>query len=252
MIGLSMGGMLAGFPFVSGDPGPGPEPACWSLPAWACCSSARPRCGCWYFVVTNPAEAEVSHTGDVPEQESTFALQPAVLRRTLMDGNLKRHPESHFLDFVVDGESLAARVAPWIDFVSINLVTPLNRAWLPAVPDAVEVLLGRRPAAGLTAGRVALLVCGECGDLGCGAITASLGLNAGSVSWHDFRWERDNAEPPEVLDGLGPIAFRRDDYKSTLRAAHQRIAEMPYDRLAHDGRRFLWPWQWGWRLPRQQ
>jgi hypothetical protein len=188
----------------------------------------------------------------VPQQTSTFELRPAVLRRTLIDGNLRRHPESHFLDFVVDAESLAARVAPLIDFVSINLVTPLNRAWLPAVPAAIEALLGRRAPAGLAGGQVALLVCGECGDLGCGAITASLGLNASSVSWRDFRWERDNAEPPTALDGLGPITFRRDDYEATLRGAYQRIAGLPYDQLAHDGRRFRWPWQWGWRLPRRQ
>ena len=54
--------------------------------------------------------AEASHTGKVPRQTSTFALEHSVLRRTFIDGNVTRHPESHFLDFIVDGESLSARM----------------------------------------------------------------------------------------------------------------------------------------------
>jgi hypothetical protein len=27
------------------------------------------------------------------------------------------------------------------------------------------------------------------------------------------------------------------------------LQAMPYDELAHRGKRFLWPWEWGWRLP---
>ena len=35
-----------------------------------------------------------------------------------------------------------------------------------------------------------------------------------------------------------------------LTSAYERIAAMPYDELDHRGRRFLWPWQWGWRMPK--
>jgi hypothetical protein len=183
----------------------------------------------------------------VPQQTSTFALRPAVLHRTVIDGNITRHPESHFLDFVVDGEAWSARLKS-----SGDLVTPLNRAWLPSVPAAVEELLGRRRPADLAEGRLALLVCGECGDLGCGAVTASLQLRPDSVSWTDFRWENTYSEPSPAVNAPETVMFRRDDYEATLRGAYQRIAGLPYDPLAHDGRRFRWPWQWGWRLPRRQ
>ena len=83
----------------------------------------------------------------------------------MMDGNITRHPETHFLDFVVDGRSIREMVDG-----GPGHVTELCRPWLHAVPDSVDRLLGR----------------------------------------------------------LG----------------------MPYDELEHQGRRFLWPWQWGWRMPK--
>lgn len=189
--------------------------------------------------------ARLLHTCEVPQQTSTFALECAVSRRTLIDGNVTRHPESHFLDFVVDGESLSARME-----ASGDLVTPLNRAWLSATPEAIDELLGRRPSPGLGVSRVALLVCGDCGDLGCGAVTASLHVDADSVRWTDFLWENTYSEPSPAVDAPKAITFRRGDYESALRGAYERLAALPYDELAHHGRRFLWPWQWGWRLPR--
>ncbi len=64
-----------------------------------------------------------------------------------------------------------------------SLVTDLNRAWLPeSVAPAVETLLGRRPGPDLTVGRIPLLVCGECGDLACGTVTAALDVGATEVT----------------------------------------------------------------------
>jgi len=185
------------------------------------------------------------HTQPVPPDTSTFALQRSVLRRTLIDGNVTRHPESHFLDFVIDGDSLVVRMK-----MSGNLVTPLNRAWLASVPDAIDELMGRRSSPGLETGRVVLLVCGGCGDLACGAVTASLRVGADSVVWADFLWEDGYSEPSAVASAPPEaIAFSRCEYEGAMRNAHGDVAELPYDELAHRGRRFLWPWQWGWRLP---
>ena len=35
-----------------------------------------------------------------------------------------------------------------------------------------------------------------------------------------------------------------------LEKAEKRVAAFPFDELAHEGRTLLWPWQWGWRLPK--
>lgn len=161
-----------------------------------------------------------------------------------MNGTVTRYPVSHFLDLVVDGSSLLDRLPR-----SGGMVTGLNRTWLPDVSDAIEELRGRRPAPGLAADRVRLLVCGYCGDLGCGAVTAAIGVDADVVEWFDFAWENDYAEPQPVPDAPDRIVFARPNYDEQFDAAYQRIAAMPYDELAEHGTRSRWPWQWGWRLP---
>jgi hypothetical protein len=180
-------------------------------------------------------------------QPSTLALRESVLQRTEFDGRLTRHPQDFFLDFVVDEESLLERLK-----ASGNLVTPLNRTWLSSVSDALDELRGRRPSPGLADGRVALLVCGGCGDLACGAITASLGVSDEWVTWTDFQWE-NGIDPPSTTDlttELG-FAFERRAYDTALSGAYGQVAALPYDESAHRSKKILWPWQWGWRLPQR-
>jgi hypothetical protein len=178
---------------------------------------------------------------------SLLVLRPAVLRRTVHDGNVVRRPESHFLDFVIDGQPLSDLVPE-----GKGLVTPLNRPWLATLPDAVEQLCGRQPCAALALGRVPLLVCGECGDLACGAVTAALDVGQTATTWAEFRWEDGSA--PTIPIEVAPVGLRFSsrDYLDVFGDAAERVAGMPYDQLAHEGRKFLWPWQWGWRLPKEE
>jgi len=188
-------------------------------------------------------------------RESELALVPAVEVHTLLDGNITRHPETHFLDLVVDGRSIREMVDG-----GTGHVTKLCRPWLHAVPESVDRLLGRLGTDGLPENRVALLVCGMCGDLGCGAVTAQLNLSQDQVSWSNFLWEGgvgdweggvgDPASIDLAPEGDGRIVFNRAGYEAMLTSAYERIAAMPYDELEHQGRRFLWPWQWGWRMPK--
>jgi hypothetical protein len=48
----------------------------------------------------------------MPRPSSSLALRQSVLQRTLIDGNVTRYPQSYFLDFVIDGESLIQRLKP--------------------------------------------------------------------------------------------------------------------------------------------
>lgn len=180
------------------------------------------------------------------EERATLRLEPAVVTRVFHDGNITRHPESHFLDLVVSGQSLRQVTAT----PGPELVTELNRPWLPGVPDAVATFLGRRPGEFLAPGRIPLLVCAVDGDLGCGALTAALGVGAAEVTWSDFLWEDGIVEPRPVEHLAQAFTFDRADYEAAFAGAYERVAAFPYDELAHHGRRFLWPWQWGWKLPR--
>lgn len=172
-------------------------------------------------------------------------LVPRSGQHSWLDGDVTRRPVSHFLDLVVDGRSL-------LDLAkgSGNLVTELNRPWLQAVPEAVAVLRGQQPHADLEPGRIALLVCIIDGDLGCGAVTAALQVSAETVTWSDFQWENGYEEPDAAPGMPESFTFDRRQYEQVLDQAVVLAEALPYDELEHRGRRFLWPWQWGWRLPR--
>ena len=86
-------------------------------------------------------------------------------------------------------------------------------------------------------------------------MTARLNVSQDQVSWSEFLWEGGVGEgDPTSIDVEqevdGQIVFNRARYEAMLTSAYERIATMPYDELEHRGRRFLWPWQWGWRIPK--
>lgn len=90
-----------------------------------------------------------------------------------------------------------------------------------------------------------------CGDLGCGAITVRLTITPQPVTWTDFAWENDYDDKPVPQRSGLTFVFDHDAYLTTVKSSRLRVAAFPYDRLAHHGRDVLWPWQWGWQLPRR-
>ena len=69
--------------------------------------------------------------------------------------------------------------------MNVDVITALgwgDWAWQNAVIDR----LARRAAPDLAHERTALYVCPECGDLGCGAVSAVVSGGAGVISWSDF------------------------------------------------------------------
>lgn len=149
--------------------------------------------------------------------KAELRLAPEVYPRQKLPGRRRRH---HFLDFVIDGTSLL-EAAEQQD----QLVTSLSSAWRkPCVRAAIENLLGRGAADGLDSDRIALLVCPECGDLGCGQVTAELAVTDHEVTWRDFRWET-GWEEPESWDLLtGSVTFDRSQYEAELDEAARRVA----------------------------
>ncbi|MEO6472463.1 MAG: hypothetical protein ABIR57_10985 [Aeromicrobium sp.] len=183
----------------------------------------------------------------MPNADATLRLDHAVESWVFEDGNIDRYPEAHFLDLIVGGVSIRSLVGP----TASDMVTELNRPWLPDVNNAIDRLLGRLPSEDLAPGRVALLVCAIEGDLGCGQLTTRLDVGVEKISWSKFQWE-DGIWDPRPVDGLeDPLLFDRIEYERAFIDAYERVAAFGYDELAHHGRRFLWPWQWGWKLPRE-
>jgi hypothetical protein len=77
---------------------------------------------------------------------------------------------------------------------------------------SIEHLLLKRPP-DAPSGRVLLLICPECGDLGCGAFTARLGKDEQSFIWSDFAFENNYDEAPvETFTDIGPFHFEKRAY----------------------------------------
>ena len=49
-----------------------------------------------------------------------------------------------------------------------------------------------------------------------------------------------------------PLLLDRKAYEAQISVAFGMVQEMPYDELSHRGKRFLWPWEWGWRMPARE
>jgi hypothetical protein len=86
---------------------------------------------------------------------------------------------------------------------------------LPAVTKSKPNRPGREYF-DLATGRVMIYVCPDCGDIGCGAITAAI-LDLGTkIVWRDFAYESgDDGLPDEYLN-IEPIEFERQNYFSAF------------------------------------
>ena len=124
--------------------------------------------------------------------------------------------ERRHLDFLIDGESLFdALHAEHYDLIG-------RLGWEGDAEDvaAIAQLLLKAPPP-IPPGRHMLFVCPECGDLGCGALTAEVALDAeGHVVWRDFAYE-NNYDPAmterDRFRAIGPLIFDSKQYTEALR-----------------------------------
>jgi hypothetical protein len=128
--------------------------------------------------------------------------------------------ERHFFDFVLDGQSLWERVGKPNDMVSILCVDYAVGETIQAVN---RLLLVEKP--NLPNDRRSLFICSECGDIGCGAVTAMVTKAGGSIMWEKFGYE-NNYENHVILDDyldVGPFTFNAAEYERTLLRAIEKL-----------------------------
>jgi hypothetical protein len=68
------------------------------------------------------------------------------------------------------------------------------------------------------AARRSLFICSECGDIGCGAVTASVVREGHSIVWKDFGYENDYEENMlrDDYKQIGPYMFDWPNYERAL------------------------------------
>jgi hypothetical protein len=123
-------------------------------------------------------------------------------------------------DFVVDGISL------WSLWKDRDVVGVLG--WVEHGIEEISVAKLQRDAEpDFPPNRVALFVCPECGDLGCGAVTTAIDRQDAVVTWSDFRWEVNWFDPHDPDSSthkfdVGPFCFDYPAYLAVLREARSR------------------------------
>ncbi len=144
--------------------------------------------------------------------DSILKLTP-LIREGMQCANGTSKSEQHFLDFVVDAESLWEALGERHDMVSILCAEYSADETAKAIG---RLLLNEK--ADLPNDRRSFFVCSECGDLGCGAITAVVERQGETITWKAFGYE-NTYEDKILLDAyrtVGPFTFDAADYEHTL------------------------------------
>ena len=181
---------------------------------------------------------------------ATFGLTPAERDLEMPGGQttslrtdaVSKTPAT-YLDFTIDGDPLFSDLQPraggGLDFAGV-----IQDSWPIESVAAIERLLGEAPG-DLPDGRLSLYTCPECGDLGCGAVTARLHLEDDMVTWQHLGWQADYEDEISALcddEAFPDLTFTRDSYERVLREQLTRLRPMTAG--------FEYPDQWERRLRR--
>lgn len=158
---------------------------------------------------------------------NVLGTERATTQITHLRGRFRPRPwveERAFSDWVVDGVSLRQIVAqcsggpPDAGLPSEHPPLRSDDFWPELAVSSLRSLLGEGRG-GLPDGRVVLLCCAVCADVGCGAVTAELALHDDVVEWRDIGWQ-DEDRFDVGRDGLATpltLRFSRAPYAALLR-----------------------------------
>jgi len=114
-------------------------------------------------------------------------------------------------DFTISGKPLL----PIIERSGYDLLPRLGGDLVPLDMELRARLLcdvaGDTPS-----GRVALYICPECGDFGCGVVSAKVTKDGDRVEWSAFGYENDHDGAFVPIERLGPFRFEWSEYAETL------------------------------------
>jgi hypothetical protein len=163
----------------------------------------------------------VEREADVPDVLGIVASETEWTELGRLGTVTKRRP---FLDFTVNGQPFRSLVGlAEYGAEAVSETTRLMDDWPDGALAQLDALLGGQSDE-FGDGRVALLVCHLCGDVGCGAISAEVVLDSGLVEWRDLGWQ-NNYEP---FNGspVRPRSFRfvQRQYEAVLRPMRDHFA----------------------------
>jgi hypothetical protein len=126
-------------------------------------------------------------------------------------------------ELLIDGRSIQETFAKFTRKRSAMLETSVSPlAWLDAAGSQISLtrFLPDGPA-DFPNGHRAILVCRECGDFGCGALTARIEVDNDAIVWRDWLWQvnYDDSQRDNFGNLIPGFAFHREQYLAALQAA---------------------------------
>lgn len=139
---------------------------------------------------------------------------------TLLTGNRADTSENRFLDWTLNGKLLRTMLGwenPPSDCTCMVSGWDLDAglAWLES--------LRLEGAGDFPDGRAAVLVCQECGDLECGALSVDVTRESTTVRWSDFGWQVPREAGFQPLDVPLRFEFEAVDYDGLLTSLARRL-----------------------------
>jgi hypothetical protein len=136
---------------------------------------------------------------------------------------VQRRPHQIAGDLVIDGTRLLEQVERATGR-AFDMASPLG--WMPRayLREYVARLTADGPAM-LPSGRCELLVCAECGDLGCGCVSCQVTRDGDYIVWSELGWEADYDPTGLVRFPMGSFRFRAGELASALEVQRQPDAD---------------------------
>jgi len=122
-----------------------------------------------------------------------------------------------YVDFAVDGRSLGQAMKS----AGYDLVSVFTAEWENSCIEEAKQRLLLQKDSDFPNGRRSLYVCGECGDLGCGAVSVIVEFQYESVIWRNFGYENtwEKTVRLEKLEEMGPFRFPLLSYRKAIEGA---------------------------------
>jgi hypothetical protein len=125
-------------------------------------------------------------------------------KRTRRENNSERN----YYDFNISGQSLMTILKA----DNRDLISPFGWGDKNYEQEIIKEFTGQKNPQ-ISGERLMIYVCAECGDLGCGAITAELKIIDTKVIWKNFRYEDNSSEIDFTsFKDIPPFEFDRSDY----------------------------------------
>jgi hypothetical protein len=123
-------------------------------------------------------------------------------------GNQDDNSERNYYDFNISGQSLKTILKA----DNMDLISPFGWGDKNYEQEIIKEFRGQKKPQ-IPSGRLMIYVCADCGDLGCGAITAELQITDNKVIWKNFSYEDNSSEIDFTsFKDIPSFEFDRVDY----------------------------------------